>query len=94
MVPKVPVIVEVVVDLTFFDFKRKVAEVLPALIVTDPGTATELVLLDSFTTTPPKPAGLLSVTVPVTTDFELPCTLLGETDSDVSVGGIKVITTF
>lgn len=73
----------------------KVPVTFPAATTTVVGTvAAEVLELFSETENPPVGAGLLSVTVPVTTDFELPCTLLGETDSDVSVGGIKVITTF
>lgn len=43
----------------------KVAEVLPAAMVTEPGTETTPLLLANVTTAPPDGAELLSVTVPV-----------------------------
>lgn len=73
-----------VFDLTRCVFTVKVALVLPACTVTLDGTvATDVLLLDSPTVTPPEGAAPVSVTVPV--ERLPPLTLVGFSVSDESV---------
>jgi hypothetical protein len=74
--PRVAVIVEVALDETERVVIVKVAVVCPESTVTDAGTVAAFVLeLVKVTTTPPAPAALESVTVPV--ELTLPCTGFG-----------------
>ena len=63
---------------------------LPAGIVTEAGVEAAALLVVSVTTTPPAGAGPVSFTVPLTAVVELPFTVVGETDTDSSVGGWMV----
>jgi len=65
-----------------------VAEVLVAGTVTEAPTVAEVVVLDSFTTTPPAAAGPLRVTVPV--DETPPATVIGLRAIEARVGGVTV----
>jgi len=58
----------------------KVAVVLPAAILTEPGTFADVLLLDSDTETPPEGAAPVKVTVPVA-DVP-PVTVEGLTETD------------
>jgi len=71
----------------------KVALVAPAGTVTLDGTlATDGLLLESDTTTPPLGAGALSVTVPVEEPSGPPTTLVGSSVSEVRVGSGGAVT--
>jgi hypothetical protein len=65
-----------------------VAEVLVAGTVTDAPTVAKVVLLDSFTTTPPVAAGPLNVAVPV--DETPPAAVLGLRLNEARLGGVTV----
>lgn len=67
----------------------KVAVVWPAAIVTVAGTvATEVELLERFTTAPPVPAGALIVTVPI--DVPPPVTKVGLRLKEARANGFSV----
>jgi hypothetical protein len=85
--PETPEIVTDVEVVTAFDVMVNVVLVDPAAIVTLAGTVAAFVLLlDNVMTAPPDGAAAESVAVPVA--FALPpATLVGEIDSDDSVGG-------
>lgn len=87
-VPSFAVSVTAVCEVTFAWETLKVAEVLPAAIVTVAGTvaAPELELARAIES-PPVGAGPEIETVPVTAVVELPFTELGETASDESEAG-------
>lgn len=89
------VIVTAWLAVTFLWDTVKVPVSFPAGTNTVAGTVAAAVLeLFNEIEKPPVGAGLLRVTVPLTTVFATPCTVLGDTDNDVRVGGSNVIATF
>ena len=86
------VLAEIVTDLvlvTVLVETVKVAVVFPAATVTLEGTvATEVELLERFTTVPADGAGPESVTVPV--DGDPPLTVVGFNATEAGVGGVTV----
>jgi hypothetical protein len=74
--------VAVVADVTALVEAVKVAVLLPAATVTEDGTVTDALLLESATSIPPEGAATVSVTVPVA-DVP-PVTLVGLSASDDS----------
>jgi len=88
IVPSVAVIVAVVVDLTALVLTMKVAEVLPAGMVTVLESVADVELLKSETVVPPAGAIDEIVTVPVL--VLPPLTLVGFRVSAVSVGAVIV----
>jgi len=87
-VPSEAVIVGCFMAATAIVFTVKVAEVVPAAIVTLADNVATAELLASFTTNPPDVAGPLRVTVPV--DGEPPVTELGSRLTDCSASGTAV----
>jgi len=87
------VIVTVVEMITTDVFTVKVALVAPAGMNTLDGTlATDGLLLDSDTTTPPLGAGALSITLPVEDPSGPPTTDVGFSVSEVRVGSGGAVT--
>jgi hypothetical protein len=76
-----------VVDETAVVVTVKVAVVDPEATVTETGTVALPLLEDRRTTTPPGPAAVLIVTVPV--DGLPPTTEVGESDRLTSVSGVR-----
>jgi len=87
-----PVIVTIFFAITFLCPTVNVAEVAPAKTVTVAGTvATGVLELVSLIVKPPLGAGPDTVTVPITVDEELPTTLFGATESDMSLGSGAIV---
>ena len=86
-------IVTVVEMITTDVFTVKVALVAPAGMNTLAGTlATDGLLLERNTTTPPLGAGALSITLPVEDPSGPPTTLVGSSVSEVRVGSGGAVT--
>jgi len=86
--PALAEIVAEVFDFTEFVLTEKVADVLPAAIVTEAGTVTSVRLLESATAKPLEGAADVSVTVPT---LALPCTtVVGLNVNDLSLGALIV----
>ena len=86
LLPCVAVMVALVDDVTTCVVTMKVAVDDPAGTVTVEGTAAFVLLDDRLTTIPPVPAALERVTVPV--EVKPPRSSLGESESEIKVGGL------
>lgn len=90
--PSVPVMVEVAANATGVVVIVNVADEAPAATVTLAGVVAAALLDESDTTSPPVPAGPLSVTVPV--ELIPPITVEGATETLVSDAGLMVRVAF
>jgi len=88
--PAVAVMVLVVVAPTVSEVTVKLAEVVPAGMVTDPGTVAAVLLLDVKATAKP-PVGALLLIVTVAVDGVPPATVVGLRVTALTTGGLTVM---